>query len=99
MMSTRLVSFFNGRISLQLSKSFIEMMIDDTQWAKKMRKIHKFLDQCDTVKHLPPRFARSMQTLVEYINETYVTQISITYLGFKLSCVKKSEVIHFKCGA
>lgn len=53
----------------------LEIMIDDRNWVNKIRKIHKFLDSLDTVKHLPPRFSRSMQSLVDYINDNFVNKI------------------------
>ncbi len=56
-------------------QTFIEMMIDDKQWVRKIRKIHRFLDSLDTVKHLPPRFSHSMKSLVDYINESFVNKI------------------------
>jgi hypothetical protein len=89
MMSTRLVSFFNGGKQIIIDNKIKEMLIDDKAWAKKIRKIHKFLESCDTVKHLPPRFARSMQSLADYINHTYVNLILFKLCRVRaLMCLK-----------
>jgi hypothetical protein len=47
----------------------LEIVLDERDWARKIKKIYKFMSVMDQQKHLPPKFSQAIDGLYGYLSE------------------------------
>jgi hypothetical protein len=68
LLSKWLLQFFNnGEWASTLMD--LELVLDEREWAKKIKKIYKFMSVMDQQKHLPPKFSHAIDGLYVYLSE------------------------------
>ena len=68
LLSKWLLQFFNnGEWAHALMD--LELVLDEREWAKKIKKIYKFMSVMDQQKHLPPKFSHAIDGLYVYLSE------------------------------
>ena len=58
---------------VDFSSGFIELVLDEREWAKKIKKIYRFMSLMDQQKHLPPKFSHAIDGLYVYLSEKFVS--------------------------
>ena len=69
LLSKWLLQFFNNGEWGCISYVDLELVLDEREWAKKIKKIYKFMSVMDQQKHLPPKFSHAIDGLYVYLSE------------------------------